>query len=275
MHSQKSFRSAALVATLLSCAELRAGTILAGTQYQQSLFGQFDLGTGLGIVPTTGRPFGPGNTSVEILRLADTTTSPNTPTAVPVRMVAISIQSTAPVEVNGSPYDVFIHLTPNTVSLGTEVIYQSGAGSDPFQGWFFLDTQPYVTVDFTPVGTGQAFSQNLHFTATSDLGRWRHAPHAGELIVSSLADTSLDNCHDPANGCPQDFFIDGTLTFSGARAGGQTNACSVFGVTNCDAAATPEPASFQLHIGAGLLMLSQLRKRSPGVVRHSKWIHRA
>lgn len=244
------FSMASVTALLLSGATARADTILAGTQYWQTLGGVFDLGPGFGVVPIVGVPFGPGNTSIQIVRLADATLTGSTSATVPVEMVALERQSTSPVSVNGDLYNVAIHLTPGTRSLGTETITETNPVSAPFQGFFVIDILPHVTADFTPLGTEAPFSIPIDFSATSDPAQWRHQPHPGEVIVSGSADPSLDNCHDLASGCPQDFFIDGVLNFSGARAGETINAT-----------VTPEPAA-QFLTGTALLALALLVRRN-------------
>ena len=244
MRFQFTLRNTAFISTLLTCgADVKADTIVAGTQYQLSTSGQEDLGFGL--ISTTGKPIGPGNTSFVIRRLADATLDPATAAVVPIQMIAVSLQSTAPVTVNGGLYNFFVHLTPGKLSLGTETIVETNPNLAPFQGWFTLDTKPYITVDFTPVGAGTAFSKDLQLTLTSSLTRWRHQPQAGEVVVSGSADPILDNCHDPHNGCSRDFFIDGGLVFPGVQAGAVAE--------QRNAEATPEPGSAFL-LGSGLLL---------------------
>ena len=228
MRFQFTLRNTAFISTLLTCgADVKADTIVAGTQYQLSTSGQEDLGFGL--ISTTGKPIGPGNTSFVIRRLADATLDPATAAVVPIQMIAVSLQSTAPVTVNGGLYNFFVHLTPGKLSLGTETIVETNPNLAPFQGWFTLDTKPYITVDFTPVGAGTAFSKDLQLTLTSSLTRWRHQPQAGEVVVSGSADPILDNCHDPHNGCSG-------VTFERSSFGVGSAECTTAHANNCIAA---------------------------------------
>ena len=71
------------------------------------------------------------------------------PDTIPIEIVALSLQSTSPIEVNSSFFDLSFSLFPNTTSGGTATINLDGTLTS------FFDV--IVQLTFTPVGGGSPF----------------------------------------------------------------------------------------------------------------------
>ncbi len=101
-------------------------------------------GTGFVEFPLEGIPFGPGNTDTIVERLDghDFATQGNTAT-IQIELVALSLQSVAPVNIGGNLWDVHITGSPSTTP-GTLIVNKTSSGGGDFQ----VDLLPIV-VDIT------------------------------------------------------------------------------------------------------------------------------
>src|SRR5262249_51221379 len=128
-------RQALRIAVVLLFAALAAGragpaqapSILPGARYLPPTPPScLDFGAGIGVVGFIGRPISPSNmgtTDTIVQRKADAILPVvGSSATIPIEMVALSLQSARPVNVGGSFFDVFVHLTPNTHSEGTMTI---------------------------------------------------------------------------------------------------------------------------------------------------------
>ena len=94
-------------------AKADAASVLLGSDYLTTLPGTFFDFPGIGVVPLEGRPIGPGNTDTIVQRQEDANLpGMGSSDTIPIEMVALSLQSTAPVNIGGSFFDVFVELTP-------------------------------------------------------------------------------------------------------------------------------------------------------------------
>lgn len=116
-----------------------ADTIPAGSS-------QLVLGTGyltfttLGLVNLQGNPISGQPPGVSFILQRN---NPATPTAtIPIEIVALSLQSTNPISINNSFFDVFVTLNPNQVSAGTMTISSNGTFSSFFDVFFEIKLVP-------------------------------------------------------------------------------------------------------------------------------------
>src|SRR5258708_33708956 len=85
-------------------------TVALGSDYFATLPGtHYNFGGGVGNVNFMGLPIRPFNTDAIIQRRAD---APPRGPAIPIQIVALSLQNTAPVNACGSFFDVFLTLEP-------------------------------------------------------------------------------------------------------------------------------------------------------------------
>ncbi len=105
--------------------QAKGDVINAGTDYEATVPGtaRYDFGGSIGVVQLSGNPFGPGNTDTIIQRTSDIVV--NDPAGGSVQILSLSLESTAPVNVGGSFFDVFITLDPNHLAdnVGNLVIH--------------------------------------------------------------------------------------------------------------------------------------------------------
>ena len=102
-----------------------------GSDYLQTQPGSsFDFGGFIGVVNFTGLPIGPGLTDTIVQRQQNAYLDPDgTAAPIPIQLVALSLESTAPVNVGGSFFDVFVTLDPSDASTGTMTISANAAGT--------------------------------------------------------------------------------------------------------------------------------------------------
>jgi len=186
--SEIRFLLIALVAFGLS-GQARADTINLGTDYLQTLPGTFfDFTLPGGTVPVQfmGNPFGPGNTDTIVERLANAVVTPGGLGAtISIKLVALSMVSTAPVDIGGKFYNVFITLDPTKLSkdIGMMTILENAAGTG---GTFSSFLMVFFQAKFVPVGGGASFSvfDGLVLKTGLKVQGWEHLGYPRPLRVS-------------------------------------------------------------------------------------------
>lgn len=185
-----------------------ANSVVLGSDYLTTQPGTFFDFPGLGVINLQGRPIGPGTTDTIVRRLEDATL-PGVPSSdtIPLELVALSLQSVAPVNIGGSFFDVFVTLDPTAASTGTMTIRHEFADGTPGgEGTFDSELDVHFIADFTPVGGGSPFQTVLgQITLESTGGAWQHIPPPGTLLVPAPPASAQDaNFHGAR--ARQDFF---------------------------------------------------------------------
>lgn len=127
-----------------------------------------DLGLGIGVVSFQGLPISAelGTTDTIIERtggLGDGGTGP-----IDAEIIALSLQSTSPVNIGGTDFDVFVTLDTSMPSIGTVDILTHDGGGGTFSSFFDVFTE----VSF--VGGGAPFSVLRHDTLVASATPWSH-----------------------------------------------------------------------------------------------------
>ena len=184
------------------CRAAHASYVLLGSDYLETLPGTyFDFGGPIGPVGLTGLPINPGvlgTTDTIVQRQADASLPLGGPTTVPIELVQLSLVSVSPVTVGTASYDVFVHLTPSTSSLGTMTIRHEfpdtpGPG---LEGTFDSFFDVFFTADFTEVGNPfNTFSVSAHTQLGSTGSSWSHDPISGALLVTGPSGNQDANDH--------------------------------------------------------------------------------
>jgi hypothetical protein len=248
---------------------VQADSVLLGSDYLATVpVTRFDFGGPIGVVDLQGRPFGAGNpapagypasglanTDTVVQRQANAslpvqnTASPSSAT-VPIQMVGLSLQNVIPVNVGGSFFDVFVHLTPGTSSLGTMTITHNflDNGTPAPEGNFTSFFDVFFTADFTPRLGGSPFSISGDLPLTGN-GSWSHEPPPGVVLVTGAPGNQMANLHTPLPAGFNDFFPTGIISESHPGQG-----------LHSVVLASPEPSTLLL-LASGLTGLGyQLRR---------------
>jgi hypothetical protein len=181
-----------------------------GTDYYATQSGtHINFGPGIGDVQFTGRPI-VGTADTVIQRRLDAIVSPGgTAATIPVQMVGLSLQSTAPVQIGATFYNVFVELDPAHLAqdTGHMIISENVAGTG---GRFRFNLIVFYEADFVPVSGGTGFSlfNQLRFRKSGT--RWSSTPPGGIMIVPGPDDGSsaeeFANLHSGLGPNEKDFF---------------------------------------------------------------------
>jgi hypothetical protein len=124
-------------------------------------------------------------------------------------MVGLSLQSTAPVQIGATFYNVFVELDPAHLAqdTGHMIISENVAGTG---GRFRFNLIVFYEADFVPVSGGTGFSlfNQLRFRKSGT--RWSSTPPGGIMIVPGPDDGSsaeeFANLHSGLGPNEKDFF---------------------------------------------------------------------
>lgn len=146
-----------------------------------------------GLIPLKGRPINPslyGQTDTIIHRLAPAlfplegsniypgASTSGTEVTIPIEMVALELESVAPIDIGGSFFDVWVTLDTNTPSTGTMTISHEWADSSDLQPEGIFDSffDVFAVVQFIPVAVGSSFQLPVHLELSSQGNLWTHDP---------------------------------------------------------------------------------------------------
>lgn len=207
------WRKFAPLAVLLVSQSALAGTVVLGSDYLTTPvgFSFFDFGPGIGVVSLQGRPIDLvtlSNTDTIVQRLEDAVLPKvGDSDTIDIMMVALSLESVAPVNIGGSFFDVFVHLDPTTATKGQMTIRHEFPDNltPQAEGTFSSFFDVFFTADFTKVGdplTKFSVSDGLKL---SGIGMWSHEPPPGAFLLPSPPASAQDgNVHICVLPC--DFF---------------------------------------------------------------------
>jgi hypothetical protein len=250
---------AALVLCTTATAQSRQ-TVALGSDFLQTQPGSnFNFGPGIGVVDFMGLPLKGGQippgyqmslaaTDTIVQRQADAFINGN---AIPIQLMALSMESTAPVNVGGSFFDVFVTLDPANLAndVGMMSIMGSLAGGT-FNSFFDV----FFDAHFAPVGTGQPFDVFSSIMLSQNGAAWSPTPPANAVIVTGPFGDQFANTHTGLPSTEVDFWPCAVTPCSEDSSGAAHHVVSP---------ATPEPSTLLLLGPAGFGLLWKLRARRP------------
>jgi hypothetical protein len=271
-----------VVAALLlvgTAPEARGDSILAGSDYFDTIAASFDFGPPIGVVALTGR-FGPGVTDTVVTRLQDAILpAVGSSDVIPIQMRLLALVSVAPVMIGGAPYDVSVSLDPAARSRGTMTINHEfpDNGTPAPEGTFTSSIQVRFLAEFEPLLTGTFFQiRSSAQLVTDPAACWSHEPPPGVLLVPGAPGDLDANLHAPLPAGFNDFFPCGVLEVHPGRGFHQAVLATQLCDPNdpaCVLAPIPEPATLLL-LSLGLAGAAGARYRqrvARGKCDHGRW----
>jgi len=220
-----------------------------GSDYFQTQPGtMFNFGAPIGIVDLIGKPIGPGLTDTIIQRQADAVINGG---PAPIMITNLSLQGTAPVNIGGSFFDVFVTLDPAHLAQDTGTIAIMGTTAG---GTFNSTLDVFFEAQFTPLGGGPPIDIFNNLTLSQTGAAWGPTPAPGDVIVTgndTLPSEQLANLHTVLDPNEVDFFVTPPLIEQEAGLGQHV----------VDPAPVPEPGTLIL-FSTGILGLAILRRRT-------------
>jgi hypothetical protein len=153
---RKIISSVVLLCVLAIASATRASeteAIHAGTDWLVTLPGTFVVFNGT-TVPMMGNPAFPGGPDTIVTRLNDMIVPDviNSQASTPTMMTMLSLKSTAPINVGGTFFDVYINLDPVHPTNGTLTFTQTVAGEGTPEGTFTSFFDVFFDISLTPAG---------------------------------------------------------------------------------------------------------------------------
>ena len=229
-----------------------APCVALGSDYLQTQPGSnFNFGPGIGVVNFMGLPIGPGNTDTIVQRQADAFIGNGS--SIPIQLVALSMESTAPVNVGGSFFDVFVTLDP--ANLGKDVGTMSIMGTLG-GGTFSSSFDVFFDAHFVPVGGGPGTHFLDNILLSNGGSSWSPTPPPNAVIVTGPFGNQDANTH---TGLPSNFvdFWPCSVAPCIEDSGGAAHHV-------VRTAPSPEPSTLLLLGPAGLGLLWRWRARRTG-----------
>jgi hypothetical protein len=153
--------------------------IPAGFDYLSTVAGTYVNVPGVGPVPLLGNPNNLGlynsDTIVERLNGADVPDTLGATATVNTEMTKLSLESTAPVNIGGSFFDVFVELNPNTATLGQLTLTQTVNGEGAPEGTFTSFFDVFFDLTLHPIGGGADIVTPMELPLTGS-GFWTDDP---------------------------------------------------------------------------------------------------
>jgi len=111
---------------------------------------------GLGTVSLVGRPIGPGGSDTIVQRMAplDIVDRPDATGSSPMQMTLLALKSSAPVDIGGSFFDIFVDLDPSKIQTGNLTVTQTILGEGIPEGTFTTFFDVFFDVTVVPAGGG-------------------------------------------------------------------------------------------------------------------------
>ena len=153
--------------------------VALGSDYFQTTSASLTL-SGIGTVNLVGNPIGPGNTDTIIQRQQDAIIGG---APIPIQMTALSLESTAPVNIGGSFFDVFVTLDSSKLSMDTGTLSVTGTLAG---GTFTSTFDLFYDARFVPVTTGLQPDVFGSVVLNNAGTAWFPTPSAGQVLVSGL-----------------------------------------------------------------------------------------
>jgi len=179
-----------------NCSSQGPYCVAQGTDYFQTIPGNGQSGTffnfggydGIGLVDFMGVPIGPGNTDTEVERLGNAQINGG---PVEIQLETLSLESTAPVDIGGYLYNMFIGLNPADQSTGTITIMGTTYG-----GTFTSTLNVYFEASFVPTNGGPPVNPFTNeVTLTNPGATWSSQISSADLLVPGALGNQAANCH--------------------------------------------------------------------------------
>lgn len=127
----------------------------------------------IGSVSLVGRPVGPGGSDTIVQRLdpLDILDRPGQTGSSPIVMTQLALESSAPVNIAGSFFDIFVDLDPGKPQNNSFVVTQTAVG-EGIEGTFDLSFDVFFDIRLVPVGSSVPFmtiTQEMNLTGG---GQW-------------------------------------------------------------------------------------------------------
>jgi hypothetical protein len=154
------------------------GDVALGSDYFQTTSTVIDFGPPIGPVNLTGNPIGPANTDTIIQRQADAMIGGPT---IPIQLTALSLMSSAPVNIGGTFFDVFVTLDPANLDKDTGTMSVTGTLTG---GTFDAFLTAYITAQFKTTGSEQTVQEavSLNFSKVA----WTYTAQPNNVLVGGF-----------------------------------------------------------------------------------------
>jgi hypothetical protein len=177
--------------------------VVAGADYFQTQQGtQFAFDPPIGIVSFVSNPTGPGGTDTILERLADADL--NNPAPVALKLMSLSLESAAPVNISGNLFDVFVTLDPANLANDTGTITIDGS---PSGGTFDSQFNVYFQATFIQQGNpSNTIVVDGHTVLSQNGDPWQSTPLPDQVLVMGLVGDLAANDHTNLASNQFDFF---------------------------------------------------------------------